>query len=170
MVVMTEARARDLGLEPLGTIVEVAGETDAPYGISWIPALTIKKALSRSGLTVDQIDLIEINEAFAAMPLVSTKILADGDKDRWFELLQRTNVNGGAIAMGHPVGASGLRISMTMMYRASSSGRRSRCGGDLRWSDPGRGRHHPFIRMRKGLPCLKLRTRWISLPGLRRSP
>ncbi|HAA03261.1 MAG TPA: acetyl-CoA C-acyltransferase, partial [Syntrophobacteraceae bacterium] len=102
-------------------------------GISWIPALTIKKALSQSGLTVDQIDLIEINEAFAAMPLVSTKILADGDRDRWFELLQKTNVNGGAIALGHPVGASGLRISMTMMYelrrRGGGLGAAAICGG-----------------------------------------
>ncbi len=133
MVVMTEARARELGLEPLGTIVEGAGETDAPYGISWIPALTIRKALSRAGLTIDQIDLIEINEAFAAMPLVSTKILADGDQDRWFELLQKTNVNGGAIAIGHPVGASGLRIAMTMMYelrrRGGGLGVAAICGG-----------------------------------------
>ncbi|MGB6067686.1 MAG: thiolase family protein [Desulfomonilaceae bacterium] len=133
MVVMTEERARELGLEPLGTIVEAAGETDAPYGISWIPALTIKKALSKSGLKVDQIDLIEINEAFAAMPLVSTKILADGDRDHWFDLLQKTNVNGGAIAMGHPVGASGLRIAMTMMYelrrRGGGLGAAAICGG-----------------------------------------
>jgi acetyl-CoA C-acetyltransferase len=133
MVVMTEQRALELGLEPLGTIVEAAGETNAPYGISWIPAFTIKKALSRSGLTIDQIDLIEINEAFAAMPLVSTKILADGEQDRWFELLQRTNVNGGAIAMGHPVGASGLRIAMTMMYelrrRGGGLGAAAICGG-----------------------------------------
>ncbi len=133
MVVMTEKRAHELGLKPLGTIVEAVGETDAPYGISWIPALTIKKALSRSGLTLDQIDLIEINEAFAAMPLVSTKILADGDCDRWFDLLQRTNVNGGAIAMGHPVGASGLRIAMTIMYelrrRGGGLGAAAICGG-----------------------------------------
>jgi acetyl-CoA C-acetyltransferase len=133
MVVMTEARAQELGLEPLGTIMEAAGETDLPYGISWIPALTIKKALARSGLTMDQVDLIEINEAFAAMPLVSTKILADGDRDRWYELLQRTNVNGGAVAIGHPVGASGLRIAMTMMYelrrRGGGLGVAAICGG-----------------------------------------
>jgi len=133
MVVMTGGRARELGLEPLGTIVETAGETDMPYGISWIPALTIQKALSRAGLTVDQIDLIEINEAFAAMPLVSTKILSNGDRGRWFELLQRTNVNGGAIAIGHPVGASGLRIAMTMMYelrrRGGGLGASAICGG-----------------------------------------
>ena len=78
-------------------------------------------------------DLIEINEAFAAMPLVSTKILADGDRDRWFELLKKTNVNGGAIAIGHPVGASGLRITMSMMYelrrRGGGMGVAAICGG-----------------------------------------
>jgi acetyl-CoA C-acetyltransferase len=133
MVLMTAERARDLGLESLGTVVEATGETDAPNGISWIPALTIRKALSRSGMTVDEIDLIEINEAFAAMPLVSTKILAEGDQDRWLKLLQKTNVNGGAIAVGHPVGASGLRIAMTMMYelrrRGGGLGVAAICGG-----------------------------------------
>jgi len=133
MVVMTESRARELGLEPLGAIVEADGATDMPNGISWIPALTIKKVLARQGLTVHQLDLVEINEAFAAMPLVSTKILADGDQERWFGLLQRTNVNGGAIAIGHPVGASGLRIAMTMMYelrrRGGGLGVAAICGG-----------------------------------------
>jgi acetyl-CoA C-acetyltransferase len=133
MVIMTAKRAAELGLQPLGTIVEAAGETDMPYGISWIPALTIRKALSRAGLDLGRMDLIEINEAFAAMPLVSTKVLAAGDKDTWFELLQKTNVNGGAIAIGHPVGASGLRIAMTMMYelrrRGGGTGVAAICGG-----------------------------------------
>lgn len=133
MVVMTERRALDLGLKPLGQIVEMAGETDMPYGISWIPALTIKKALRRAGLDLKNIDLIEINEAFAAMPLVSDKILAEGDADKWLELLKKTNVNGGAIAIGHPVGASGLRITMSMMYelrrRGGGLGVSAICGG-----------------------------------------
>jgi len=133
MVLMTEDRARALGLKPLASIVEAAGETDMPFGISWIPAITIEKVLSRAGLELDRIDLIEINEAFAAMPLVSTKVLAQGDQDRWFELLHKTNVNGGAIAMGHPVGASGLRIAMTMMYelrrRGGGLGVAAICGG-----------------------------------------
>ena len=133
IVVMTQKRASDLGLEPLAAIEEMAGEIDMPHGISWIPALTIKKVLSRAGMDLEQIDLIEINEAFAAMPLVSAKILADGDNDKWFELLQRINVNGGAIAIGHPVGASGLRITMTMMYelrrRGGGLGVAAICGG-----------------------------------------
>ena len=89
--------------------------------------------LERAKRSVEDLDLIEINEAFAAMPLVSTKILADGDEPRWFELLKRTNVNGGAVAIGHPVGASGLRIAMTLMYelrrRGGGSGVAAICGG-----------------------------------------
>ncbi|MDA8407363.1 MAG: thiolase family protein [Deltaproteobacteria bacterium] len=133
IVVMTQKRASDLGLEPSAAIEEMAGEVDMPHGISWIPALTIKKVLSRAGMDLEQMDLIEINEAFAAMPLVSAKILADGDKNKWFKLLQRININGGAIAIGHPVGASGLRITMTMMYelrrRGGGLGIAAICGG-----------------------------------------
>ncbi|MGA8831651.1 MAG: thiolase family protein [Desulfomonilaceae bacterium] len=133
IVVMTQKRASDLGLEPVAAIEEMAGEIDMPHGISWIPALTIKKVLSRAGMDLEQLELIEINEAFAAMPLVSAKILADGDKNKWFKLLQRINVNGGAIAIGHPVGASGLRIAMTMMYelrrRGGGLGVAAICGG-----------------------------------------
>ena len=130
---MTEDRAGELGLQPLGTIIEMAGETDMPYGISWIPAFTIRKVLSKASMKLDDMDLIEINEAFAAMPLVSTKILADGATDKWHALLRKTNVNGGAIAMGDPVGASGLRIMMTMMYqlrrRGGGRGIAAICGG-----------------------------------------
>ncbi len=133
IVVMTQKRASDLGLDPMAVIEEMAGEIDMPHGISWIPALTIKKVLSRAGMDLEQMDLIEINEAFAAMPLVSAKILADDSNAKWFELLQRINVNGGAIAIGHPVGASGLRIAMTMMYelrcRGGGLGVAAICGG-----------------------------------------
>lgn len=133
VVIMTEQRARELNLTPIGTILHMTGETDQPNGIAWIPALTIKKALAGAGLHLDRMDLIEINEAFAAMPLVSAKILTDGDMVKWYELLKKTNVNGGAIALGHPVGASGLRIMMTMMYelrrRGGGLGVAAICGG-----------------------------------------
>ncbi len=133
VVVMTETRARDLGLTPLGRITDMSGATDMPYGISWIPATAIRRVLERVGQGIDEIDLIEINEAFAAMPLVSVKILADHDEQRWYGLLKKTNVNGGAIAIGHPVGASGLRILMTMMYelrrRGGGRGVAAICGG-----------------------------------------
>ena len=82
---------------------------------------------------MDDIDLIEINEAFAAMPLVATKILAEGDEAKWKKLQDITNVNGGAVAIGHPVGASGARILMTMMYELRRSGKKhgvcAICGG-----------------------------------------
>ncbi len=133
MVVMTRERAKDLGLCVLGTVVDMAGVTDMPSGISWIPAHAIRKVLDRNELAVDDLDLIEINEAFAAMPLVSTRILAGEDEDRWHGLLARTNVNGGAVAVGHPVGASGLRIAMTLMYelrrRSGGTGVAAICGG-----------------------------------------
>lgn len=84
-------------------------------------------------MTIDEIDLIEINEAFAAMPLVGTKILAENDEQRWYGLINKTNVNGGAIAIGHPVGASGLRIAMTIMRelrrRGGGIGVAAICGG-----------------------------------------
>jgi acetyl-CoA C-acetyltransferase len=104
-----------------------------PRLIAAIPGVTIQKALEKARVSLDQIDLIEINEAFAAMPLVSTKILADGDSKKMESLLEKTNVNGGAIAIGHPVGASGARILMTLIYelsrRGGGIGVASICGG-----------------------------------------
>jgi acetyl-CoA C-acetyltransferase len=133
MVVATAERAKELGAPVLAELVEQAGVTDAPNGISWIPAIAIRGVLERCGLRIDDVDLIEINEAFAAMPLVSTKILADADEDRWLRLIERTNVNGGAVAIGHPVGASGLRILMTLAYelrrRGGGRGVAAICGG-----------------------------------------
>lgn len=132
-VLMTAERAAGLGLEPLAEIVDAAPTTAEPEGISWIPALAIQNVLERTGTSLDAIDLIEINEAFAAMPLVSTKILAGKDEERWLRLLGKTNVNGGAVAIGHPVGASGLRITMTLAYelrrRGGGLGVSAICGG-----------------------------------------
>ncbi|KPJ75358.1 MAG: hypothetical protein AMJ54_15205 [Deltaproteobacteria bacterium SG8_13] len=133
MVIMRADKAAALKLPHLGTIVEQASATDTAEGISWIPALAVQRLLEKTGTAVDDLDLIEINEAFAAMPLVSTKILADGNPQKWLELLSKTNVNGGAVAIGHPVGASGLRIAMTLVYelkrRGGGQGVAAICGG-----------------------------------------
>jgi acetyl-CoA C-acetyltransferase len=75
-----------------------------PDRIASIPAESARLALEKVGLTIDNIDLIEINEAFAAVPLVSTLIMAGGDRDKAEEVRAKTNVNGGAIAIGHPTG------------------------------------------------------------------
>jgi acetyl-CoA C-acetyltransferase len=130
---MTRAEALKRGLQPLATVVTSVAMATEPRQIAQIPAYTIQKALGRAGLSIDDMDLIEINEAFAAMPLVSTKILAGGDVGKWKALQEKTNVNGGAIAIGHPVGASAGRIAMTLAYelrrRGGGYGVASICGG-----------------------------------------
>ncbi len=133
VLLMTREAAERKGLEPLATVVCAACSATAPRDIAVIPAATIQKALKRAGLSLEEMDLIEINEAFAAMPLVSTKILAGGDPGRWRALQEKTNVNGGAIAIGHPVGASAGRLVMTLAFelkrRGGGYGVASICGG-----------------------------------------
>lgn len=132
-VIMSAPRAAELGIAPLATIFSEVGVTERPDGISWVPATALTAALNRGGKSLADLSLIEINEAFAAMPLVSTKILAKHDPSRWEELLEITNVNGGAVALGHPVGASGLRILATLIYelrrRGGGLGGAAICGG-----------------------------------------
>lgn len=130
---MTREQAAKKGLKPLATVVAIVSSATDPRRIAVIPAYTIQKALGKAGLTIDDMNLIEINEAFAAVPLVSTKILADGDERKWKALRDKTNVNGGAIALGHPVGASAGRITMTLAYelqrRGGGYGVAAICGG-----------------------------------------
>ncbi|MGA3361656.1 MAG: acetyl-CoA C-acetyltransferase [Solirubrobacteraceae bacterium] len=102
LVVASEAWARAAGREPLATIIATGQAADEfPY-LARTPALAARKALAKAGLDASQIDLWEINEAFASVTLQSTRML-EIDPDR-------VNVNGGAIALGHPIGASGARI------------------------------------------------------------
>ena len=130
---MTRAQAEAKGLKPLATIVTAVASASAPRTISEIPAYTIQKALARAGLSLDQMNLIEINEAFAAVTLTATKILAGDDPNKWNALKDKTNVNGGAIAVGHPVGASAGRITMHLAYelqrRGGGYGAAAICGG-----------------------------------------
>jgi acetyl-CoA C-acetyltransferase len=116
IIITRRSKAEALGIKPLAKLVSLASVALPPDKIAEAPAPAISKAIDRAGITLDDLDLIEINEAFAAMPLVSTKILAGGDEKKWKELLDKTNVNGGAVAIGHPVGASGGRVLMTLMY------------------------------------------------------
>lgn len=133
IIIMKRSKAEKMGINPLATILSVASVASKPDRLAEVPAYAIKKALLKASVDLDEIDLIEINEAFAAMPLVSTKILAEGDEAKWETLLDKTNVNGGAVAIGHPVGASGARILMTLMYelrrRGGGLGVCSLCGG-----------------------------------------
>lgn len=108
VVVMTKEKAEELGIEPLATIVSwgSGGVDPSVMGLGPIPAT--KKALERAGLTIEDMDLIEANEAFAAQSIAVARELN-------FDM-EKVNVNGGAIALGHPIGASGARILVTLLY------------------------------------------------------
>ncbi|HUV53080.1 MAG TPA: thiolase family protein [Dehalococcoidia bacterium] len=133
IIIMKRSKAEEMGLKPLATILSVSSVAREPAKLSAVPGIAIQKALARAKVSLDEISVIEVNEAFAAMPLVSTKIMADGNEAKWQELMKKTNINGGAIAIGHPVGASGARILMTMMYelrrRGGGLGACGICGG-----------------------------------------
>jgi acetyl-CoA acyltransferase len=108
VLIMSEDRAKELGLNAKVKVraMAVAGVDPAVMGIGPVPAT--HKALERAGLKLDDIDLIEINEAFAAQALAVIKLLKANP--------EKVNVNGGAIAIGHPLGASGARIATTLIH------------------------------------------------------
>ncbi|MGZ3606540.1 MAG: thiolase family protein [Syntrophales bacterium] len=133
IVIMRRGKAETLGLEPMAEILACESAAGKPKYMACVPAKAIDKMLARTRQTIDGIDLLEINEAFAAVTLVSLKMLAKDDPRKWQALQDKTNVNGGAIAIGHPVGASGARITMTLMYelrrRGGGTGVAAICGG-----------------------------------------
>jgi acetyl-CoA acyltransferase len=108
VVVMASDRARELGLAPLGRFVAfaTAGVEPERFGIGPVPA--VRKALKLAGLTLDQIDLVELNEAFAAQAIACLRELEIDP--------ERLNVNGGAIALGHPLGCTGAKLTTTLLY------------------------------------------------------
>ena len=113
-VVMSKEKADELGLTPMATIVSYAtgGVDPSIMGVGPVPAS--RKALAKAGLTIDDMDLIEANEAFAAQSLAVAR-------DLGFDM-SKVNVNGGAIALGHPIGASGARILVTLIYEMKKRG------------------------------------------------
>jgi acetyl-CoA C-acetyltransferase len=114
-VLASRSFARAHGLPVLATISDYVQVADGPTTGSRTPALAIERLLERSGRNIAGVDVLEINEAFAATPLVSTWLLAGQDAKRTEALRSRTNVAGGAVAIGHPLGASGCRIVMTAL-------------------------------------------------------
>jgi 3-oxoadipyl-CoA thiolase len=116
VVVASEERAERLGMEPLARIVSsgAAGVDPAYMGVGPVPAA--RKALERAGLTVDDLDLVELNEAFAAQVLASIRELGIPH--------EKLNVNGGAIALGHPLGQSGARLLTTLIWEMRRRGAR----------------------------------------------
>ncbi len=116
LLVMSESRARELGLKPMARLVSsaVAGVDPATMGLGPIPASRL--ALERAGLTIGDLDLVELNEAFAAQAVPVMRELGLDPT--------RTNVNGGAIAIGHPLGASGARLAATLVHEMRRRGAR----------------------------------------------
>jgi acetyl-CoA C-acetyltransferase len=98
---------------PLARIAAYLQTAESPTSSAYLPGLAIDQLVKQCGLTVTDLDVIEINEAYAATPLVSIRRLSTGDSGLEAELLTRTNRNGGAVAIGHPVGASGARLVLT---------------------------------------------------------
>ncbi|HTP12212.1 MAG TPA: acetyl-CoA C-acyltransferase [Bacteroidota bacterium] len=107
VVVVSAEKARALGLKPLARIVAQASSAKKPEWFTTAPADVIAKVLGKAGLTVGDIDLFEINEAFAVVTLAVSKLAGLG--------IDKVNVNGGAVALGHPIGASGARILVTLI-------------------------------------------------------
>jgi len=114
VLVMSEEKAKSLGLKPLVRIVSTAvvGVEPAVMGTGPVPA--VKKALQRAGMKLTDIDLIELNEAFASQALACIRMLKLDE--------EKTNVRGGAIAIGHPLGASGARITTTLLHTMIDQG------------------------------------------------
>ena len=108
LVIMSKNKAKELGVKPLAKIVAQASAAKEPEWFTTVPADVIKKVLKKAELTVDNIDLFEINEAFAVVSLAVNDIVGlDAEK---------VNVHGGAVALGHPIGATGARILVTLLY------------------------------------------------------
>ena len=129
MVLMSPREAGRRGVKPLATLIGWAMASGHPDRIASIPAESARLSLAKVGLTIDDIDLVEINEAFAAVPLVSTLIMAGRDQKKAEEIRVKTNVNGGAIAIGHPTGATAARMIMTLIFELR---RRREAAGDTR--------------------------------------
>ncbi len=119
---MTRKKAQALGLEPLAEVVSMASIARPADRMAEAPAFAVAKALDRADLSLDDISLIEINEAFAAVPLVTMLKLADRDRQKAKKLHAKANVNGSAIAIGHPNTASGARVLMNLVYELRRRG------------------------------------------------
>ncbi len=125
LLIMSMDKAKELGLRPLAKIVTHASlGQEVPY-LATVPALSTQKALKKAGLEVKDLDLMEINEAFSAVAVTSTRMLGIDP--------EKVNVNGGAVAFGHPIGASGARLLITlakeMKRRNSKLGAAAICSG-----------------------------------------
>jgi acetyl-CoA C-acetyltransferase len=116
LIVASESAARERGLRPIARILAYSSHAQAPEWFTTAPAPAIRKALDRAGWGTKDVDLYEINEAFAAVTMAATKDLGLDPRN--------VNVNGGAVALGHPIGATGARIMTTLLYALRARGKK----------------------------------------------
>ncbi|MBU4567978.1 MAG: thiolase family protein, partial [Alphaproteobacteria bacterium] len=114
MVLMRESEAKKRGLKPLARIVASSSHAHEPENFTTAPVPAMKKALAKAGWKVEDVDLWEINEAFAVVPMIAMKELGISH--------DKLNVHGGACAMGHPIGASGARVLITLIAALEDRG------------------------------------------------
>jgi len=115
LVLMSEARVKATGAKPLARVVAYATGGGEPKDLFFAPIDAVGRLMKKMSVTIDHFDLVEANEAFAA------QALADGDALGWD--WERVNVNGGAVALGHPIGASGARVLTTLLYALEARGK-----------------------------------------------
>jgi len=114
LVLMRESEAKKRGLEPLAKIVSSSSHAHEPEYFTTAPVPAMKKALEKAGWSIDEVELWEVNEAFAVVPMIAMKELGIPH--------EKLNVNGGACAMGHPIGASGARLIVTLLAAMEDRG------------------------------------------------
>ncbi|MFN8366089.1 MAG: acetyl-CoA C-acetyltransferase [Candidatus Kapaibacterium sp.] len=116
VVLASEAKVQELGLTPMAKILAQASFAHAPKDFNTAPIHAINKVLAKAGLTIDQIDLFEVNEAFSVTALAAQGTLGIP--------AEKMNVNGGAVALGHPIGASGARVLTTLLHALKNQGKK----------------------------------------------
>jgi len=133
VLLMTRKRAKELGLEALATVIASVSVAINASRMPEGPGFAMLKALQKANLTLDDMAVMEINEAFACVPLVSMKVAAGKDDKKYKAMVEKMNINGSAVAIGHPNTASGARIVMNLMYelrrRGGGYAMGSLCGG-----------------------------------------
>ncbi|MGH7341001.1 MAG: thiolase family protein, partial [Candidatus Rokuibacteriota bacterium] len=117
LVLMSAATAKKRGVQPLARVTAYANGAMEPKDLFYAPVVAVNRVLQQLGQKIDYFDLIEVNEAFAA------QTLADGKELGWD--WDRVNVNGGAVALGHPIGASGARILVTLLHALADRGQKT---------------------------------------------
>lgn len=121
VLLMSEEKAEELGLKPLARIISHGSAAKAPEWFTTAPSDAIPIALKRANITIDKVDLFEINEAFSVVSLANNQILELNP--------EKVNIHGGAVSMGHPIGCSGARIVVTLLHALKTTSKKMGCAG-----------------------------------------